>query len=546
MKKALLTGVLSIALGVAQALAQPDLEGVVSIDRADRARAGSGFVTDDKGHVLTRVDAPGEVLFVTTTAGVTYNARQIDRDPDSGLSLLRLASGADALSPWPFARAAAEPERRVYAIRGGVSAADATLVSGSLANIQRSPQGRPEIYLHNALTGEAGLGLPLFNNCGEVVGVVVPRPGVCLFCGDDSDRVAYALPIDQVQSRFAGRGLAPARAAADCVSEAARAAEAEARARAEQARAQAEAEAAEARLQALERELEQNADADAAERARLEAEMAQRHAELARAEEERREAEEAQAAAEAERARLEAEMEQGRAELGRAEEARRGAEEAQAAAEEERREAEEARAAAEEEQRQAEEAQAAAEAEAKKREQQYLLWGAIAGGLLLLILILVWALKQRSVRREQAAKARAEAEAKAAAASAAAAEADLKAKAAEEARIAAVPTVFFDIIHASGARSALRVPGASIAAAKGAVVGRNPKDSDFVINHAEVSRRHFRLFTDGGLLLLEDLGATNGVIVDGKQLAAGQETVLADRSQARIGDLQLNVRLEQG
>ena len=518
MKKALLTGVLSIALGIAQALAQPDLEGVVSIDRADRSRAGSGFVADDKGHVLTRVDAPGEVLFVTTTAGVTYNARQIDRDPDSGLSLLKLASGADALSPWPFARAAAEPERRVYAIRGGATAADATLVSGSLANIQRSPQGRPEIYLHNALTGEAGLGLPLFNNCGEVVGVVVPRPGVCLFCGDDSDRAAYALPIDQAQSRFARRGLAPARAAADCVSEAARAAEAEARAEAEAEQARAEAEAAEARLQALERELEQNADASEAERARLEAEMAQRRAELARAEEERREAEEAQAAAEAERARLEAEMAQRRAELGRAEEARR----------------------------EAEEAQAAAETEARQREQQYLLWGAIAGGLLLLILILVWALKQRSVRREQAAKARAEAEAKEAAASAAAAEADLKAKAAEEARIAAVPTVFFDITHASGARSALRVPGASIAAAKGAVVGRNPKDSDFVINHAEISRRHFRLFTDGGLLLLEDLGATNGAIVDGKQLAAGQETVLADRSQVRIGDLQLNVRLEQG
>ena len=532
-------GVLSIALGVAHALAQPDLEGVVSIDRADRSRAGSGFVADDKGHVLTRVDALGEVLFVTTTAGVTYNARQIDRDPDSGLSLLRLASGADALSPWPFARAAAEPERRVYAIRGAATAADATLVSGSLANIQRSPQGRPEIYLHNALTGEAGLGLPLFNNCGEVVGVVVPRPGVCLFCGDDSDRAAYALPIDQVQSRFARRGLAPARAAADCVSEAARAAEAEARAEAEQERAQAAAEAAEARLQALERELEQNADAGETERARLEAEMEQRRAELARAEEARRGAEEAQAAAEEERREAEAAR-------AAAEEEQRRAEEAQAAAEEERREAEAVRAAAEEEQRRAEEAQAAAETEARQREQQYLLWGVIAGGLLLLILILVWALKQRSVRREQAAKARAEAEAKEAAASAAAAEADLKAKAAEEARVAAVPTVFFDIIHASGARSALRVPGASIAAAKGAVVGRNPKDSDFVINHAEVSRRHFRLFTDGGLLLLEDMGATNGAIVDGKQLAAGQETVLADRSQVRIGDLQLNVRLEQG
>ena len=38
MKKALITGVLGVMLGVSHALAQPDLKGVVSIDRADRAR----------------------------------------------------------------------------------------------------------------------------------------------------------------------------------------------------------------------------------------------------------------------------------------------------------------------------------------------------------------------------------------------------------------------------------------------------------------------------------------------------------------------------
>ena len=533
MKKALIMSVLGMALGISHALAQPDVSGVVNVGKADRSRAGLGFVADDKGHVLARINAPGEVLFVTTPDGSTYNARQIDHDSDSGLSLLKLASGADALSPYPFARDEAEAQRRVYAIRGGQTAADAArIVSGSLANIQRSPRGRPQLYLHNALAGDAGLGLPLFNNCGEVVGVVIPRPGVLarLFGSDDSDRTAYALPISRIQSRFAGSGLNPARAGAGCVSEAARAAEAEAQAERERAEAAAAAATAQARLQALERELEQNTDAGQAERARLEAEMAQRREEVARAEEERRQAEEAKAAAEAERARLEEEMEQGRQAVARAEEALRQTEEAKAAAEA-------AQAAAEA-------AQAAAEAAAKEREQQ-LLWGAIAGGVLLLILILAWAQKQRSVRRERAAKAQAEARAKEAAASAAAAQADLEAKAAEQARIAAVPNVFFDMFHASGERSAVRVPGASIAAAQGAVVGRNPNDSDFVINHAEVSRRHFRLFTDGGLLLIEDMGATNGTTVDGKLLTAGQETVLVDRSTVQIGDLQLSVRLEQ-
>ena len=532
MKKALIVSVLGMALGISHALAQPDVSGVVSVGKADRARVAQGFVADDKGHVLARINAPGETLIVTSADGRAYNARQIDHDSDSGLSLLRLTNGADTLSPYPFARDEAEAQRRVYAIRGGQTAADAALVvSGSLAKIQRSG-GRPELYLHNALAGDAGLGLPLFNNCGEVVGVVVPKPGLLsrFFGGGDSDRVAYALPIDRIQNRFAGKGLNPARADTGCISEARQAAAAEAQAereRAEAAAAAAEAEAAAAeaeaaaaaaqdRLQDLERELQQNANASEAERARLEEEIEQRRQELERAEQERRQAEEAKAAAEAERARLEDELEQARQEVARAEEARR----------------------------EAEEATASAEAEIEELE-RLILWGSIGGGVLLLILILAWAQKQRSASLERAAKARAEARAREAAANAAAAQADLDAKAAEQARIAAVPNVFFDMFHASGERSAVRVPGASIATAEGAVVGRNPSDSDFVINHAEVSRRHFRLFTDRNLIMIADMGATNSTTVDGKLLTAGNETVLVDRSTVQIGDLQLNVRLEE-
>ena len=82
--------------------------------------------------------------------------------------------------------------------------------------------------------------------------------------------------------------------------------------------------------------------------------------------------------------------------------------------------------------------------------------------------------------------------------------------------------------------------------ASGVVVGRNPADSDFVINHPKVSRKQFRLFAAGGLLMIEDLGSTNGTTVDGKRLDAGQETVLADLSRVELGDLKLLVRLEQG
>ena len=66
--------------------------------------------------------------------------------------------------------------------------------------------------------------------------------------------------------------------------------------------------------------------------------------------------------------------------------------------------------------------------------QSYLLWVVIAGGVLLLILTLVWA-QQRSLSREREARARAEARAQ----EAAAARADLEARTVRQARAAAVP-----------------------------------------------------------------------------------------------------------
>ena len=178
---------------------------------------------------------------------------------------------------------------------------------------------------------------------------------------------------------------------------------------------------------------------------------------------------------------------------------------------------------------------------AQTREQEYKKWGAIGAAALLLILILVWGLKQRTVMRERREKVAAKFHAEQA-------EAQLDAREQVDARIRQTPTVFFEGADPAGQTIALRVPGASIAAAEGAVVGRNPDGSDFVINHPQVSRRQFRVFvaTDkkSALLMLEDLGSTNGTTVDGKKLGAGDETILTDLSRVQISDLSLTVRLE--
>jgi predicted component of type VI protein secretion system len=48
-------------------------------------------------------------------------------------------------------------------------------------------------------------------------------------------------------------------------------------------------------------------------------------------------------------------------------------------------------------------------------------------------------------------------------------------------------------------------------------IGREA-NNDVVINDPEVSRRHARLFVQGGNMILEDLGSTNGTSVNGQRL----------------------------
>lgn len=70
------------------------------------------------------------------------------------------------------------------------------------------------------------------------------------------------------------------------------------------------------------------------------------------------------------------------------------------------------------------------------------------------------------------------------------------------------------------------------------VVGRSP-GSDIVINAGYVSGRHarFALFSD--TLVVEDMGSTNGTLVNGKRITA--PTTLEAGSTVIIGDVTLRI-----
>ena len=506
MKKALFLLVISLPFWNLAEAAMPDTAGTVFIGTTGDPLIGHtsvGFVADETGHIITYMNSPPETLFVFNNIndGTSHRAHQVAYDKVSKLVLLQLDGSTENFTPYKFALKSAELQRKVYGINLE-NEPDTRIVTGALASIEESESDQyPNYYLHNALVGKKNLGGALFNNCGEVVGVIVPKPKPGWFSKTPKG-TQYAVPVDWAVNKFNTQEWQITRVTDVCLSDAQQAAE----------------------KVRLATEAKQVA---AAAKEALEQEAAKKQAELD-ALKQKSEAE--KGASEEERQRLKADIEARKKEAQEASDQATAAQEAHAAAQE-------AHAAAKDAEKKAKEALAEAQDATREREEQYMLWAILGGAVLLFLLLLVWMLKQRTVTRERREK-------EATASRAETVQASLTAREKDEARIRQTPTVFFEGTDSAGQNFALRIPGPSIATAPGAVVGRNPGGSDFILNHPQVSRRQFRLFVDGKLLLIEDLNSTNSTIVDGKKLSGGDETVLTNLSRVELSDLVLTVRLE--
>ena len=72
-------------------------------------------------------------------------------------------------------------------------------------------------------------------------------------------------------------------------------------------------------------------------------------------------------------------------------------------------------------------------------------------------------------------------------------------------------------------------------------IGRNPKDSELVIEHPDVSRRHSRIRVVVRQLYLEDLGSTNGTSVNGRPIDHKGQVVLVEGYRVVLDSVRLNV-----
>lgn len=141
--------------------------------------AGSGFVWDDEGHIVTNkhvIDGADRIMVVLSDGSQT-DAELVGDDPDSDLAVIRITDesvrppgislgDSDTIEPGQLAVAIGDPFSRGFSMTSGIISA-----VGRTINPTESNFSVPRVVQHDAATNPGNSGGPLLNAYGEVVGI---------------------------------------------------------------------------------------------------------------------------------------------------------------------------------------------------------------------------------------------------------------------------------------------------------------------------------------------------------------------------------------
>jgi len=480
---------------------------------------GSGFVVDEKGHVLTNAHliAKAEGLTVLSLkTGAELVAQQVFASRATNLALLHV-QGLN-LPPLSLSEQGAAVGRTVQTLRFG-AAGKVRLSHGTIGTYQDlrdKKTSRPIAHLlqHNALITAQAFGMPLFNECGDVVAINLPDPssGSWPFRKAKPQGAIFALRSGDIIAALEDREVAHTVVEAECLSAVERA------------------------------ERDRKATADSLQAAKAKADSASQAAKKAKAQERtaRRAAERAKAHADSAKKAVADSLQAVKAHADSLKMAKARADSASKAAADSLKTA---KAKADSASKAAADSLKAAQAQAdslqavEAKAAQQLQWGLVAGAGLVLLALLGWWL---SARRKQ--KQLQEAEGRAS-------EAEQTAEAAHQAAAnAPQPAPFRCLLEGqdpTGRRFALTLSALALSERAGVTLGRSPANAEFIIDHEEVSREHVRLTCADGELYAEDLHALNGTKVNGRLLNPRQQVLLQNNDRLEVGPVVFTVRLVQ-
>ncbi len=163
--------------------------------------AGSGFVWDDAGHVVTNfhVVAQASAVQVTLDDHTTWPARLVGAAPEKDLAVLRIDAPAASLHPIPVGTSAdLQVGQAVFAI-GNPFGLDHSLTTGIVSALGRSIESLSGREIEGVIQTDASInpgnsGGPLLDSAGRLVGIntAIQSPSGA------SAGIGFAVPVDTV------------------------------------------------------------------------------------------------------------------------------------------------------------------------------------------------------------------------------------------------------------------------------------------------------------------------------------------------------------
>jgi len=163
---------------------------------------GSGFIWDEKGHVVTNfhVIQGGQAARVSLADGSSYRARYVGGAPERDLAVLKIDAPASALKPIPVGTSDdLEVGQVVYAI-GNPFGLDQTLTTGVISALGREIRSVVEGQtIQNVIQTDAAInpgnsGGPLLDSSGRLIGV-----NTAIYSPSGSSAgIGFAIPVDEV------------------------------------------------------------------------------------------------------------------------------------------------------------------------------------------------------------------------------------------------------------------------------------------------------------------------------------------------------------
>ena len=163
--------------------------------------AGSGFVWDDLGHVVTNFHVISEgSRFRVTLEGEDYDARLVGVAPNKDLAVLRIVAPPEKLRPLVLGTSANLLVGQTVLAVGNPFGLDQTLTTGVLSALGRelkSPGGLPirDVIQTDAAINPGNSGGPLLDSAGRLIGVTT----AIYSPSGASAGIGFAVPVDTVR-----------------------------------------------------------------------------------------------------------------------------------------------------------------------------------------------------------------------------------------------------------------------------------------------------------------------------------------------------------